>query len=78
MEIFKNLNSRNFWIYWCTNLKLAEIFKYGVTYNCVEVLSKKLLIQIFDDVIGTMNSTLQAFLNTFDKLQKIIQKHLEG
>ena len=47
----KNLNSRNFCIYWCINLKLAEIFKYRVIYIVLK-FCKKSLIQIFDDVIA--------------------------
>ena len=32
IEIFKTLNSRNFCIHWCIDLKLAEIFQNGVIY----------------------------------------------
>ena len=32
MEILKTLNSRNFCIYWCIDLKLAGIFLNGVVY----------------------------------------------
>ena len=51
MEIFKTLNSHNFCIFWCIYLKLAEIFQNEVIH-CVKALSKKSLIQIFDDVIA--------------------------
>ena len=44
MEIFKTLNSCNFCIYWCIDLKPAEIFQNRAI--------KKSLIQIFDDVIA--------------------------
>ena len=40
MEIFKNLNSRNVCIYWCINLKLAEIFKNGVIYIVLKFCPK--------------------------------------
>ena len=32
IEIFKTLNSRNFCIYWCINMILAEIFQNEVIY----------------------------------------------
>ena len=32
MEIFKTLDSRNFYIYLCINLKLAKIFQNGAIY----------------------------------------------
>ena len=51
IEIFKTLNNRNFYIYWCINLKLAEIFQNWGYLHCVKILSKKSLIQIFDYVI---------------------------
>ena len=34
MEIFKTLNNHNFCIYWCINLKLAEIYQNGVFTLC--------------------------------------------
>ena len=54
MEIFKTLNSRNFCIYWCIDLKLAEIFQYGVIYIVLKFCS----IQIFDDVISDHEYTI--------------------
>ena len=30
MKIFKTLNSCNFYVHWCMDLKLAEIFQNGV------------------------------------------------
>ena len=52
VEIFKTLNNRNFCIYWCIDLKLVEILQNGGYLQCVIVLSRKSLIQIFDDVIA--------------------------
>ena len=40
MEIFKTLNSRNFSIYWCIDLKLAEIFQNGVIYIVLKFVQK--------------------------------------
>ena len=51
MEIFKTLNSRNFCVYWCVNLKLAEISKNRIICIVLKIC-KKIVNLNFDDVVA--------------------------
>ena len=60
MEIFKTLNSRNFCIYWCINLKLAEIFQNGVIYVVLKFFPKTRKFRFLMTSLQTKNKTIAA------------------
>ena len=63
MEIFKTLNSRNFCIYWCNDLKRAQIFKNGVIYIVLKFCPKNRLFKFLMTSLQTMNRNNRQWPN---------------
>ena len=56
MEIFKTLNSCNFHIYLCIDLKLAEILRNGANYIVLKFCPKNRKFKFLMTSLQTMNS----------------------
>ena len=75
MEIFKTLNSRNFCIYWCIDLKLAYIFQNGVVYIVLKFCPKSRLFKFLMTSLQTINIH-EDYPGEFCSNLKCINSHL--
>ena len=60
MEIFKTLNSRTFYIYWCIGLKLEKIFQNGVIYIALKFYPKNRQLRFLMMSLQIMKEELVA------------------